>query len=426
MASLWRDSRTPYHVACFTAFIGHRRVQLKRSTHLLIKGETPAETKANAKLARRIAEEMEDGCQGRRSAEETKLVLSAISDLRTRHLLERVFDKVLKKTTGRGLGGKATRTFIKSWLERTTQGAVAPSTLATYQRAADLFLESLGKNGDEDLSRITREDIEHFRNQQGKRVSTTTANLFVKVVRMILNAALEEKLVSENVARKVGKLNPKAVRGNTSDPKRRPFTLPELQKLLGVCDPEWRSLILFGFYTGARLGDLAALTWSNLDLQRNEVTYTSRKTNRTVIVPLSNTLRAQIDILEAGDDPKQPLHPRAFATLQNEGRTGSLSRQFGDLLASAGLIAPRTEEKPKSHKARKQGRSARRTMSEISFHALRHTAVSLLKSAGVGDAVAQDLAGHDSAEMSRLYTHIDDGAKRDAVNRLPAIGSVGK
>jgi integrase len=61
-------------------------------------------------------------------------------------------------------------------------------------------------------------------------------------------------------------------------------------------------------------------------------------------------------------------------------------------------------------------------VSEISFHSLRHTNVSLLKNAGVSDAVAQDLVGHESAEVSRLYTHIEDKTKRRAVNKLPVIG----
>src|SRR5262249_9703832 len=62
----------------------------------------------------------------------------------------------------------------------------------------------------------------------------------------------------------------------------------------------------------------------------------------------------------------------------------------------------------------------RRNVTEIRFHALRHTAVSLLKSAGVSDAIARDLASHESAEVSRLYTHIDDTAKRSAVKQIAA------
>jgi len=42
------------------------------------------------------------------------------------------------------------------------------------------------------------------------------------------------------------------------------------KKLLAVCDDEWKSLVIFRFYIGARLGDLAMLTWQNLGLGSNE------------------------------------------------------------------------------------------------------------------------------------------------------------
>ena len=65
---------------------------------------------------------------------------------------------------------------------------------------------------------------------------------------------------------------------------------PELRKLLAVCDDEWKSLVMFRFCIGSRLGDLAMLTWQNLDLGSNERCYTSRKMQRTVIVSLANAL----------------------------------------------------------------------------------------------------------------------------------------
>ena len=48
--------------------------------------------------------------------------------------------------------------------------------------------------------------------------------------------------------------------------KRRPFTKPEIRKLLKVADFEWRGIILCGLYTGLRISDIALLTWENLDL----------------------------------------------------------------------------------------------------------------------------------------------------------------
>jgi integrase len=310
------------------------------------------------------------------------------------------------------MGGKSVRTFSDAWLE-TTKGEVSPATWAKYHQTTRLFLDSLVGKADQDFGAIRREDVARFRDEQGRRVSASTANGMLKIVRIIFAAAEADGVITKNEARSVKKLKDQAHRVG-----KRAFTLPELRKLLAICDDEWKSLVLFGFYTGARLGDLAMLTWQNIDLERNEVHYTSRKTRRTVIVPLANVLRAHVEGLPAGDDPKQPLHPRAYRVVANEGRTGTLSRQFGELMAVAGLIAPRTHASRKNGK----GRNARRDVSEISFHALRHTAVSLLKSAGVSDAVARDLAGHESAEVSRLYTHIEESAKRSAVNRLPEIG----
>jgi len=58
---------------------------------------------------------------------------------------------------------------------------------------------------------------------------------------------------------------------------------------------------------------------------------------------------------------------------------------------------------------------------EISFHSLRHTATTLLKSAGVSDAVPREFIGHDSPTVSKHYTHIPTDTRRQAANKLPDI-----
>ena len=59
--------------------------------------------------------------------------------------------------------------------------------------------------------------------------------------------------------------------------------------------------------------------------------------------------------------------------------------------------------------------------SQLSFHSLRHTAVSLLKDAGIPQAVVQELVGHDSEQMSALYTHVGREAMERAAAALPEI-----
>ena len=84
-------------------------------------------------------------------------------------------------------------------------------------------------------------------------------------------------------------------------------------------------------------------------------------------------------------------------------------------MVKAGLAEART------HNTTDKGRSSKRETSELSFHCLRHTATSMLKNAGVSDAVARDIIGHDSEAISRQYTHIEMTAKRKAIESLPDI-----
>jgi len=92
-----------------------------------------------------------------------------------------------------------------------------------------------------------------------------------------------------------------------------------------------------------------------------------------------------------------------------------LSNQFREILADAGLVEPRT------HKAAKRGRSQAREPSELSFHSLRHSAVTMLKASGLSDVFAREIVGHESAAVSRQYTHLSTDDLRAAMQRLPDV-----
>jgi integrase len=174
-------------------------------------------------------------------------------------------------------------------------------------------------------------------------------------------------------------------------------------------------MILFGLYTGQRLGDIALLTWQNVDTATGEIRLQTTKTGRQQIIPIAAPLARHLATLPAGDDPAQPLHPRAFEIVSREKRVGTLSRHFYEIMVSAGLVPKRT------HQAKGKGRAVRRHMTDISFHALRHTATSLMKNAGISSAVVQEFIGHESPAVSRVYTHIETEAMRRAADALPDI-----
>jgi integrase len=74
-----------------------------------------------------------------------------------------------------------------------------------------------------------------------------------------------------------------------------------------------------------------------------------------------------------------------------------------------------------SRRRTKNGRNTRRASNELSFHCLRHTAVTVLKDAGIPEAVVMELVGHDSKQMSAHYTHVGQEALEKATAALPAL-----
>jgi integrase len=328
---------------------------------------------------------------------------NALTEIQARKILAEIY---AIRNPGEKLPGSSAREFFKSWISNKIR-ETAPATGIRYTRAVDSFVHSLGDRASIDISAITPRDIIRFRDSLAARLSTTTANHALKVVRMALKDAQADSLVSTNVA--VG-VRPAKSAGESG--RRRPFTLPEIKRLLHAAHGEWPGIILFGLYTGQRIGDIARLTWQNLDLARGELGLVSRKTGRRVVVPLAAPLQAfLVERPDTGDDPKQPLFPKAFAAK----RISALSNQFYDIMADTGLVEPR------KHKSNGKGRSSRRVFNELSFHALRHTATSLMKNAGVSPAVVQDIIGHDSPAVSAHYTRIEESTKRRAVDLLPDV-----
>jgi integrase len=118
------------------------------------------------------------------------------------------------------------------------------------------------------------------------------------------------------------------------------------------------------------------------------------------------------------DTPDAPLHPRAFRFLTQIGKATTLSNQFADLLAQAGLRAKHI------HRSRGTGRSGRREVNALSFHSLHRTATTWLHEAGVADAVAQSLIGHSSKAVHDTYVSVGREALKTAVATLPSIGGL--
>ena len=201
---------------------------------------------------------------------------------------------------------------------------------------------------------------------------------------------------------------------NSSRLEKRPFTLDELKLIAGKSKGEWRSMLLFGLYTGQRLGDLATLRWSNVDLLKNEMRLTTRKTNRSVTIPMAEPLLNHVQEMPSSDDPVGYVHPVLAEIYETKGSSG-LSNQFSSILSNCGL------REPVSHASEKEGRDSKRAETVVSFHSLRATAVTMLHDAGIPAAVVEEWVGHDSSEVHKAYVKIGRESLKKASDALPEL-----
>jgi integrase len=381
MASVRRKTGTRYWIACYTDASGRQRQKSAKTT--------------SRSAALKMAELLEQGYR---------------KNLNTDQFRDS-YAQVLREVHGVADERVTVADYAEQWLAK-KQLETSANTRSSYGNYVRCFLAFLGDRKNMLLANLTVDDFSRFREVSAKEVSRITANNRLKCLRVMMQDAFREDRVRRNCAKLVRTL--KRAPGAST---RRPFTLDEIKAVYAAANPEWKRLIAFGLYTGQRLGDLARLTWRNLDLQTQVMAISTHKTDRRVIIPLAAPLLELIQACQGTDGPDAPVFPRAHGIIQAHGKVSQLSREFIDILIAAGL----RQDVPTHRAYVGKGRSVARIINSLTFHCLRHTLTSMLKNANVGESVAMDIVGHESKAISQVYTHMETDTKRAAIGRLPNI-----
>lgn len=371
MASIWKHPESKYWFACIRTAEGKRTKKSTKTTDRV--------------LAKKLADQFEEAASKKKTALNTR----------------RVIQELHASITGEDLVFPSVREHVEGWVSG-KQGEVAAATLVFYQGVAKKFLSWLGDRSKNDLAAITEDHIKDFRLHEAEKLSAKTVNHEIKTLKMIFREAMRRKLITDDPTLSVKFLKRKA------PTKKAVFSPEQIRRILDASDDEWRSMVMFALYTGQRLIDIASLKSSNVDLEKGVISLTTRKTNKQLIIPIATPLRKHINLLKLDPAVGSALHPRACKIVDQQGKSGHLSNQFSSILAKAGL------RKKKPHRKTGVGKGSGRDESGLSFHSFRHTAVTRLKEAGVPEAVVMELIGHDSEQMSALYTNVGEDALKKA------------
>lgn len=322
----------------------------------------------------------------------------ALTEAQARRVLDGILERV---GDGEKLRCPSIEEWLREWL-RTKETARTASTAERYRGTVDAFLEIIGTRAKRALTALVTRDVQAFADERmtKEKLSASTVILDVKILRTALNAARRQGLVPINVAEAVELPDKASVERGT-------FTAAEVAMLVNTATGEWRTLILCGYYLGARLSDLVHMEWSHLDLTAGTVIFTQGKTRKQITIPLHSDLRAHLEDRAKSDKPERFIMPD-MADKGPGGKHG-LSEGFKRIVTKAGLDLQTVKG------------SGRRNISRRTFHALRHSFTSALANAGVAPELRMKLTGHASDAIHRGYTHHELQTLREAMSKLPSL-----
>jgi integrase len=238
--------------------------------------------------------------------------------------------------------------------------------------------------GESPIGSISKPLVREYRKERHaeKRLTETTVNRDVEVLRHLLYWAVDEGVLAANPLARIRL--PKQRR------KPRPIlSLAEEAKLLDAAAPHLRQIIIAALDSGMRRGELLNQRAEHIDLTRRVLLVTHSKT-------------------PGGEAREIPLTARLTA-----------------------LLAELIREKPESliftfkgrpiHRIKTAWKAAirRAGIRYFRFHDLRHTFNTRLMEAGVVQDVRKALMGHSSGEeVNSLYTHVELPVKREAIRKL--------
>lgn len=272
---------------------------------------------------------------------------------------------------------------------------------STHDRDKLLFKNVKDTFGSLILGAISTAEIEKYfakrkvsKTCRGTPPSPAQMNRERQFMSSVLGMAKRWGLVDRNVVEDVRKLR-------EDNAKDRVLSDEEVQSILEKSPEFMRPIIKVAVNTGMRLGEIVGLKWSEVDRRDGEAVLgglirigSESKGHRVRHVPINADVKAAL----AGQKPvatEGGFVPFVFVSPRTT---------EGYLVTSVSLAFAAAAER-----ARVEG---------VTFHTLRHTAVSRMVAAGIPDRIIMKVVGHTTAAMVSRYAHLAPDSLKGATDCL--------
>jgi integrase len=305
--------------------------------------------------------------------------------------------------------------WLDLWLD-TIRAEVSPKTHESYAEIVSCYLAPAF--GSARLDKLAPSQIQKAYNswtrQDGKPLSPRTRRYIHVILKSALARAVGQQSLARNPADIFSKRLPKIERKELTT-----LTVEQSAHLLeSIKHAHIYWPVLLALTTGMRRGEILALRWKNVELDRGALRvmesleqtkgglrFKAPKTDRTRAITLPSFVI---------DELRRLKREQAEALLR-----------IGIRQSGATLVCCREDGEPKQPGS-VTGEFARLTrkikdLPRIRFHDLRHSHATQLLADGVHPKIAQERLGHSTITTTMdLYSHVTDTMQADAAARLDA------
>jgi integrase len=254
------------------------------------------------------------------------------------------------------------------------------------------------------VAAVDRNDIQKLHDRISAAGKKRRANAIKSLVSCIFNQAIVWGLRAPHT-------NPaELVRSNPEHGRERYLTTEEIARLVEVLE-RWRpkrpdsvDAIKLALLTGARRGEIAGMTWGDVDLRTGIWTKLAGQTKQRRLhrVPLNEAAIAVLQTRKAELDAKsgaRVVQLRADFVFRGGGsktHCNLLERDWAVIRAAAGI-------------------------EDVRFHDLRHSYASMLVGEGLSLPIIGKMLGHSKPATTARYAHLADKPLRDAAEIVGRI-----
>ena len=286
--------------------------------------------------------------------------------------------------------------WIDRWLARTDR-TQTETWHSLCEARAQIWKDALGKM---DISRITTADLEDVLLDLAKENPATgrpsgkkTLKEYASIIRRVFALAVQNRVINYDPSQYLPSYK------NAPQGRREAITDEQITAIRNT-PHECRLPCLLMIYTGLRFGELAALTWSDVDLAENTITVNKSYDFKSQSIKTPKT-EAGVRIIPIPDllvpELQNAPHDALFVCSHNSGMWthNAWKNSFAGYLKQLGFTT--------------------------TAHCLRHTYATILYEAGVDVLTAQHWLGHaDSATTMGIYTHLREQKQSAAILQLNA------